>query len=246
MISAIIITKDEELNIHRCLSSLSEIDEVIIVDSGSTDATLKIARSFNCKIIETDWLGYGATRNIGIDQSKNEWILVIDADEELSEPLKKKISSLMLPVSESTVFSIKRDTFYLGKLIRFSGWQDDRPNRLFNKNHCRYNLAPVHESIHCTALTKYVTINEPILHYSYPSLTDHIKKINLYSSLASKEVNPKKKYYLLVAPMSAIIKFSKMYFLKLGFLDGRRGFLLASVSAFGSFLKYAKLWQEST
>ena len=146
MLSVSIITKNEEDNIERCLDSVKWANEIIIVDSGSTDHTLEICKSYNCKIIETEWLGFGLTKQIGVNAATNNWILSIDADEEVTSELKNKILELV----QSTTFhafNIKRVSYYLKKRIQYSGWQTDRPLRLFNKQYGNFNDASVHESV---------------------------------------------------------------------------------------------------
>ena len=240
-ISISIITKNEKNNIKRCLESVKWADEVIIIDSGSTDATLAICQTYNCKIIETEWLGFGLTKQIGVNAATNDWVLSIDADEEVTNKLKNKILELI----QSTTFhafNIKRVSYYLKKRIKYSGWQTDYPLRLFNKKYGNFNNASVHESVIMDSKNT-STIQELMYHYPYQSINGHISKINLYTQLGAEKLFDKgKKTTLIYAVLSGIIKFIKMYVVKKGFLDGKEGFILAVLSGFSSTLKYFKLW----
>jgi glycosyltransferase involved in cell wall biosynthesis len=240
-ISASIITKNEESNIERCLESIKWVDEIIVVDSGSTDTTLAICQTYNCKIIETEWLGFGLTKQIGVNAATNDWVLSIDADEEVTNKLKNKILELI----QSTTFhafDIKRVSYYLKKRIKYSGWQTDYPLRLFNKKYGNFNNASVHESVIMDSKNT-STIQELMYHYPYQSINGHISKINLYTQLGAEKLFDKgKKTTLIYAVLSGIIKFIKMYVVKKGFLDGKEGFILAVLSGFSSTLKYFKLW----
>jgi len=239
-ISACIITKNEERNIERCLSSLFWVDEIVVVDSGSTDKTLEICEKHKCKIIASEWLGFGPTKNLAVSIAKNNWILSIDSDEEISPLLMKRIQSL--DTTKYNGFLIKRSSYFLGKKIKFSGWQNDYPIRFFNKKYGNFNNETVHESV---ILSPFRTskINEEILHYPYTSIFDHLVKINLYSELSASKMQKKnKKVSILFAILSGLIKFIKMYFIKLGFLDGKEGFILSFNSSFAQTIKYLKLW----
>jgi len=245
MISVTIITKNEERNIARCLKSVDWADEIIIVDSGSTDSTIEICKRFNCKIIQTEWRGFGKTKQLGVEACSNEWILSIDADEEVSTRLKDEILKTTTQ-HHAAAYTIKRNSYYLTREIKHSGWNNDYPLRLFLKRNGQFNDESVHESI---IITNGVisTIHSPLLHYPYPTIEHHIRKINLYTTLgATKYFNKNKKSSILYAIISGAIKFIKMYILKKGFLDGKEGFILCTLSSYGSFIKYIKLWEINT
>ena len=240
-ISVSIITKNEESNIKRCLNSVKWVDEIIVVDSGSTDGTLEICKNYHCKIIETEWLGFGRTKQIGVNAATNDWVLSIDADEEVSDKLKDKILELVQS-TQFHAFNIKRVSYYLKKRIQYSGWQTDYPLRLFNKKYGNFNDASVHESVVIDGENT-STIQALLYHYPYQSISSHISKINLYTQLGAQKLFDKGKGTTLIyAVLSGIVKFIKMYLIKKGFLDGKEGLILAILSGFSSTLKYFKLW----
>ncbi|MCD4693484.1 MAG: glycosyltransferase family 2 protein [Calditrichales bacterium] len=241
-LSVVIITQNEEKNIERCLKSVQWADEIVIIDSGSTDATLEICRRFNCKIIQTEWLGFGLTKRLAVDSATHDWILSLDADEEVTKELKEKtIEILKDPKFDG--YSIKRKSFYLGKMIKHCGWNNDYPMRLFNRMKGNFNDKEVHEKVVVNG--KKTTIEEYFLHYTYPTIGSHINKMHKYALLGAKELKKKnKKATIIGAIFRSWMKFLKMYFLRRGFLDGKIGFILSCNSAFGVYLKYLKLWEK--
>ncbi len=240
-ISAVIITKNEEANIGRCLNSLGWVDEIVVVDSGSTDKTIEICKEYNCQIVISEWLGFGKTKKLAVDSATNNWILSIDSDEEVTHELENKIKEILIN-PKSNGYRINRRSFYLGRMINHCGWNFDYPLRLFNKKHGNFNDKEVHESVEIG--DEVGRIEYPLLHYTYPTLEGHIVKANRYSSLQAKELYEKNKNYsFFLIPVFVINKFINMYILKAGFLDGKEGFILSYISAFGVFLKYIKLWK---
>ncbi len=240
-ISAVIITKNEEENIERCLKSLSWIDEIVVVDSGSTDRTVEICKSYGCKVIETEWLGYGKTKQLAVNSATHDWILSIDADEQVAESsvsvIKEAIES-----GKHTSYKVQIKSFYLGKLIKHSGWGNEFKLRIFNKQYGNYNDAEIHETVLIEGESR--KLNAVFYHYTYPTLEKHCEKVNRYSTLQGRELFEKgKRYPFLLFPIFALNKFFTMYWLKGGFLDGKEGFILAVVSACGVFMKYAKYWK---
>ncbi|MCK4980243.1 MAG: glycosyltransferase family 2 protein [Candidatus Delongbacteria bacterium] len=241
-LSVAIITKNEENNIMRCLKSVSWVDEVVIVDSGSTDKTIEKCNEYNCKVIESEWLGFGKTKQLAVDNCKNYWVLVLDADEEISESLKVKIEEILINPKHSG-YRIKRNSFYLGKMIKYCGWDKDYTLRLFDKNKGKFNDKLVHESVKIEDENIGI-IKEVMLHYTYPSISLHMSKIKMYSELGAKDLIKKGHSSCIAnAVLRGILKFFKMYFIKLGILDGKIGFILCVNSSFGVYLKYLKLWE---
>lgn len=240
-ISVVIITKNEEQNIERCIKSCLWADEILILDSGSKDSTLEICRKYDCTIHVTDWLGFGLTKQLAVNKAKNDVILSLDADEELSNELIEHISNLTKQDLESA-YKINRRTYYCGKMINHCGWNKDLQLRLFNRKFGNFNDNALHEYV--VTSQDFRIISKPIFHYSYPTIAGHIEKINSYTTIAAQSLYEKNKNANFATPIiRGKIKFLKMYFLKLGFLDGSAGLILSVNSAYGVYLKYLKLYE---
>lgn len=240
-LSVVIITKNEEHNIERCLKSVRWADEIVVVDSGSLDRTVEICRQFKCNIITSEWIGFGKTKQIGVDSATHQWILSLDADEEVTEPLHHRIQEI-LKKPDYSGYRIKRCSFYLDRMIRTSGWNRDHPLRLFDRNYGRFNDKVVHESVSLSGQSG--RIEEPIYHYTYPTIRSHIERMNRYSGLGADQLASEgRKTTIFSAVLRGFLKFLRMYILQGGFLDGKNGFLLAFNSGFGTYLKYIKLWE---
>lgn len=236
-----VLTMNEEDNIERCLKSIQWADEILVVDSGSTDKTMEICRKYGCSIIETTWLGFGPTRQLSIKHASYDWILVIDADEEVTEALAQRIKQILASPDEKKGYRFKRNAFYLDKLIKFC-WGRDFTLRLFNRKNGNYNDNSVHESVNLDA--EIVKFKEQILHYTYPTIESHLNKINLYSSLGALQSYEKgKRSSIIKAVLRGFYFFIEMYFFRLGFLDGKEGFILSIISSYGSSIKYFKIWE---
>lgn len=237
------ITQNEGENIRRSLESVKWADEIVVADSGSTDNTLDICQEFNCKIIHTKWLGFGKTKQVAVENCSNEWILVLDADEVVTRPLKLSIERI-LESPDYDGYRVKRNSFYLGKMIKHCGWDKDYTLRLFNKNKGKFNNKVVHESVQINS-GKIGVIKDPMLHYTYPDINSHIQKMNRYSELgAIHKSSAGQSSSIAKACIRGIIKFIKMFILQLGFLDGKEGFVLSFNSAFGVYLKYLYVWEK--
>jgi (heptosyl)LPS beta-1,4-glucosyltransferase len=239
-LSITVVTHNEAQKIERCLKSVQWADEIIIVYSDSTDGTLDICNRYQCKIIQQPWLGFGLMKRFAVDSAAHDWIFSIDSDEEVSTELKTAIQEILKQPHYSG-YKIKRTTYYLGKKIQHSGWNRDYPLRLFNRKQGNFNDKPVHESVKLQG--ERGTIEAPLFHFSYPTVTSHIQKMDRYSDLAAEASFKKgEKSSIFGALMHGTAKFLKMYLLQVGFLDGKEGFVLAYNSAFGVYLKYVKLW----
>ena len=237
-----IITLNEEKNLARTLESVKKFaDEIVIVDSGSTDKTEEIAKSFNAKFYFQKWLGYGPQRNKAIELASSEWVLNIDADEEISEELAKKIVDIKDEKNSNIdVFKINFMSVCFGKKIKHGGWSNSYRIRLFKKNSGRFNENNVHEEF--ITNSHIGKINEYILHHSYSDLEDYFTKFNKYTTLGAIEYYKKnKKANLVSIVLNPIYKFIRMYFFRLGFLDGLEGFILAITSSLYTMVKYYKL-----
>ncbi|MCF6268098.1 MAG: glycosyltransferase family 2 protein [Melioribacteraceae bacterium] len=240
-ISVVIITKNEERNIERCLQSISWVDEIVVVDSGSSDRTIEICEKYNCIIVKSAWLGFGRTKKLAVDSATNNWIFSIDSDEEVTEELKRKIQEV-LRNPKFNGYRIKRKSFYLERLIKHCGWNTDFPLRLFNRKYGNFNNKEVHESVQIGE--NVLTIKEHLFHYTYPTIEIHLEKMNRYSTIQAKEMyNSGKSYSVLLSVLFGINKFINMYIFRLGILDGKEGLILCSITSFGVYLKYIKLWK---
>lgn len=238
-ISAVVITKNEELVIERCLRSLLWCDEVILVDSGSTDRTVDIASSLGVTIQrEHRWLGPATQRNRGIAAARNEWCLLLDADEWITDDLRREIE--MLPGDPNySAFDISRRSSYCGQFMSHGGWWPDPVRRLIRKGHARYEGGIVHER--CVAEGTVGKLGSPLMHESFRNLEQVLGKVNAYSTWGAQDLNAAgKSPGLTQAIARGGFAFFRTYILRLGFLDGKRGLMLAISNAEGTYYKYVK------
>lgn len=243
-ITACIITYNEEDKIERCLQSVSWADEIIIVDSGSTDKTGEICKQYTDKIEYRAWTGYVDQKNYVVSLAKNDWVLSIDADEEIPIDLKKEI--IMILEAEQIVsagFKIPRISFYLGRWIKHSGWYPDYQLRLFRKSAAKWIGKELHERVQVSG--EVGILRSSLYHYSYSDLTEHIDTVNRFAVLWAKEQiqSGKKKPVAIRLIIHPLIKFVECYVWKRGFIDGYQGLIIAGISAFYVFLRYAKLYE---
>lgn len=235
-ISAVIITFNEEQNIKRCIDSLTNVvDEIIVIDSYSTDNTKDICETLGVKFIQTKWQGYSKTKNYGNNLATNDWIISIDADEELSSELQIHLKSLK-NTKLNGVYEVKRLNNYCGQWIKHAGWYPDKKIRLFNRKECSWT-GKIHETLNGNTSIK-TLLKGDLLHYSYYSKEEFIERIAKYSKLQAKEAFDKGvQISTFVKHLSAIVKFLEIYIYKLGFLDGKAGFEIATINAKGKRLK---------
>ena len=242
-ISAVIITRNEEENIRRCLESITQVaEEIIVIDSYSTDNTVQICREYPVNVYKLDWHGYAYAKNFGIEKTSNDYILSIDADELLSEPL---IHSIQTVKSQLTgAYSFNRLSNYCGQWIHHCGWYPDRKIRLFSKNNARWYGNFVHEKLQFDDHMEVINLKGNLLHYSFHSLSDHMQRVDQYSQLAAEElIQMKKRLIILKMIVLPFIKFLKSYIFQNGYLDGFYGFCICVISGFDVFLRYAKVIQ---
>lgn len=243
-ISAVIITFNEERNIARCLESLQGVaDEIVVVDSFSTDKTEEICKSFGVTFVSQKWLGYGEQKNFGNAGAANDWILSVDADEALSQQLKESILAIKKTEQKAEMaFEMNRLTNYCGSWIKHCGWYPDRKIRLFNRNTVKWDNRRVHEKLIFQPNIFIKHLQGDMLHYTICLIAEHIVQINKYSSLMAEEYFKRgKKISLLGAVLKSKWSFLQKFILKGGFLDGYAGFLICKNSAFSIFLRYIKL-----
>jgi glycosyltransferase involved in cell wall biosynthesis len=238
-ITATIITQDEERNIARAIESLRCADEILIVDSGSTDRTVELAEKLGARIIEANWRGYSAQKNWAAEQASNEWILSLDADEALSEGLEAEIWNLKKTGPKYDAYTMPRLARYLGRWILHSGWYPDRKVRLYRRDKANFVGGFVHESV--TVTGRVGALENNILHFTCESLSEHMKTLDRYTTLAAQELAARK----VPVPLTKLIvdpawTFVKTYLIQRGFLDGFEGLTIAHMAAFYTFLKYSK------
>lgn len=239
MISVAILTKNSQETLFKTLSSTVGFDEVILLDTGSTDQTLTIAKQFpHVKIFSSSFTGFGALKNLAASYAKNNWILSLDSDEILSSDLVKTL--LALKPTNATVYSFPFKNFFNGKHIRWCGWHPDRHTRLYNKTETAFSLDEVHEKISPNNC-KEMQLKAPIHHFSYRSTSDFLKKMDFYSTLFAKQYTGKKPSSFKKAFFHGACAFIKSYFLKRGFLGGSEGFIIALYNSQTTFYKYIKL-----
>ncbi|UCG62697.1 MAG: glycosyltransferase family 2 protein [Candidatus Zixiibacteriota bacterium] len=239
-VSVVVISKDEEKNIGRCLQSVSWADEIVVVDGGSTDRTLDIAREFNAIIINRSWSGYGPAKQQGVNRATSDWILSIDADEEVSPKLRDEIKDVVNLDGDVAGYYIRRKTLFLGRWIKHCGWYPDYILRLFRKSRGDFNDAVVHEKVCVNGRLKH--LESELLHYSYPTLEDYFRKFNWYTTLGAEEAYKKGVragwFDIVIKP---ILSFISHYVLRQGFRDGLEGFMVSALSAVAVLAKYGKL-----
>lgn len=242
-ISVVMLTKNSSQYLSEVLGQLKSFDEVIILDNGSTDDTIEIAKRFqNIIVHEHTFIGFGPLKQLAVSFAKNEWVLSIDSDEILEDRLIAEISSISL--DPNTVYAIKRDNYYQKKLIRCCGWQNDYVLRLFNKTKVYFNNKQVHESL----MTDHVNIeklNNVMRHYSFKNVEELLSKMQHYSTLYAKENSAIKTSSAGKAFFRAIFSFFKNYILQKGFLYGYEGLIISVSNANGVFYKYIKLMEEN-
>lgn len=245
-ISAVIITFNEEKKIQNCLNSLLPVaDEIIVIDSFSTDKTPEICQQQpKVRFFEHTFEGYAAQKNIGIQYAQNPFILSIDADECLSKTLINSILKVKQNC-KNDFFSLHRRTNFAGKWIRFGDWQYDTKIRLWNSQKANWGGTVLHESLQMPPHTKPTMLKGYLLHYSFDNIQHYVNQMNKYTELGKNDLIQKKAptpnlYHFFVKPLA---KFCIAYFFRLGFLDGFYGFFIAKSTAYGAFLKYAKYYE---
>jgi glycosyltransferase involved in cell wall biosynthesis len=278
-LSVVILTFNEEANIGRTLASVKPLvengkGEIIIVDSGSTDRTVEIANSFGARVIVEEWKGFAAQKNSAIDKATSDWILSLDADEELDSQLQQSLLELLksldrlaalgkqsrpdttfildddaqgaIPHADFDGLYVPRKNEFLGRWIKHGGYWPDPKLRLFRRGRGRFENRAVHEDVQVDGITRRIQAGA-LLHHSYPTISDYIEHMNRYSSLGAEMVvaNGKVRFGAINIALRPLVTFLYNYFLRLGFLDGREGLLLHLNHAVYVSWKYAKAWELS-
>jgi glycosyltransferase involved in cell wall biosynthesis len=238
-ISATIITCNEERNIARAIESLRCCDEILVVDSGSIDRTLELASRLGARVVETPWHGYAQQKNFAAGQATHDWILSLDADEALSEALEGEIWAIKKHGPRYDGYTMPRLAQYCGRWILHSGWHPDRKVRLYQRQRAEWVGEYVHESVRVRGPVG--ALRHSILHFTCSSLSEHLKSMDRYTTLAAEEVVAHKK--AVTAPrlvFDPIWTFIRAYIVQRGFLDGMEGLSIAWMAALYTYLKYAK------
>jgi len=252
-ISLCIVTLNEEDNIQRCIESVTFASDIVILDSGSTDKTKDLALRLGARVFEEPWKGFGLQKQRAVELALHDWVLCLDADEELSFELATEIYEAANDDFKSNHFNsykMPRRSFYLGRWLYFGGWYPDYQTRLFNRTKSNWSSETLHESVQGLGTGNDLKIKTKSLkfnlnHYPFENLTDQIQTNNRYSTLGAEALLKKgqtvRLWQLIVKPF---IKFIELYFVKLGFCDGIPGYIIAMGGAYSYFLKYAKAWEQ--
>ncbi len=239
-ISAVIITMNEEKNIARCLKALAWVDEIILVDTDSTDKTLDIARHMGAGVFSTQWHGYGPTKQFAVDRASGDWILSVDADEVVTPRLADEILTAIAEVEAVDGYYLPRITSFIGRWIYHSQWYPDYVLRLFRRGKGRFTDALVHEKIIVDGSVGHM--KNPLLHYSYPNLASFFRKTAKYNDLGGKDLILRERkvgrFSLIFRPIAT---FYRHFIFHLGFLDGWAGFFIGILSAHRNYSKYRQL-----
>jgi len=243
-LTATVITLNEASNIRDCLISLAFADEILVVDSGSTDGTPDLARAAGARVIERDWPGYADQKDFAAAQAAHDWILSIDADERVTPDLAREIGRTLDEPGNRAGFRVPRLTYHLGRWIRTTDWYPDYQLRLYDRRRACWTVTPrrlVHESV--TARGPVGQLTHDLQHYAYRDIAHHHETMQRYTTLAANQMAADGRraglFDLLVHPPAA---FLRNYVLKRGFLDGSAGLIISAMNAHYVFLKFAKLW----
>jgi len=239
-LSVVIITKNEEHNIRRCLDSVKWADEIIVVDSQSTDKTVEIVKEYGAKIFSPEWRGYGPAKQEGVKKATGEWILSIDADEEVTLELAEEIKKTLAAENSYNGYLINRHTNFLGKWINHCGWYPDYLLRLFRKGSGSFNNAVIHEKIEINGKTR--KLKAELLHYSYSNLETYLSRFNRYTTLGAEAAFEKgKKASNFDIVFRPFVSFIDHFITRQGFQDGLEGFIISVLSSVAVMVKYVKL-----
>jgi glycosyltransferase involved in cell wall biosynthesis len=239
-VSAIVITKDNERTIRRCIESLRWADEIVVVDSGSIDATPDICRALGARVhVTVDWPGHGPQKNRALDLATGEWVFSLDSDEWVTPGLRAEIERT-LAVPDAAGYAVPRRSSFCGRFMRHSGWWPDYVVRLFRRDAGRFTDDHTHERLKVDGAVR--RLREPIMHEAIDNLEQMLGKMNAYSTAAAHmKMQQGKRGTLVTAVAHGVWAFFRTYVLRLGFLDGREGFMLAVANAEGSYYRYVKL-----
>ena len=243
-ITAIIPTFNEEHNIVEAINSVKFADEIIVVDSYSTDKTIELATPISDKILQRKYNNSASQKNWAIPQAKNKWILILDSDERITKDLEIEIINILKSPSEYTGFWIKRQNYFMNKKIVFSGWQNDKVIRLFKRDYCKYEEKHVHAEIKSNG--KIGILKNKITHNTYKSKEDYLQKIETYAKWQAKDYTKTGNINIFHTQIKPMFRFIKHFIIQLGFLDGYAGLMISLYQAKAVYLryKYLKIYRE--
>jgi glycosyltransferase involved in cell wall biosynthesis len=244
-LSVTVITLNEARHIESCLASVVWADERLVVDCGSTDNTVDLARAAGARVLVREWPGYAAQKNFAAGEVQHDWILSVDADERITPELAAEIRALLRADPPDAGYRIPRMTWHLGRWIRGTDWYPDPQLRLYDRRRAKWQARRVHESV--SADGPVGRLSQPMQHYAYRNISHHVETMNRYTTLAAEEMAAAGRsagtFELVVHPAAAFIR---NYVLKRGFRDGMAGLIVSTMNAFYVFLKFAKLWAIKT
>ena len=241
-LSVVVIAFNEADEIDDCLRSVDWADEIVVVDSGSADRTVEIARRYTARIIHRTWTGYADQKNFAVSQATHDWVFSLDADERVSEALALEVRTLLADTPRHAGFYIPRRNFFLGRPIRYAGWSPDDVLRLFDRRTGRFEPRAVHESVHIEGSVG--RLQHPIIHFSYRTLSAFHERAGRYAHLAAGQMREEgKRFHWMDLLGRPVWTFLKMYVIRQGWREGGHGMLLCGLYAYYTFLKYARLWE---
>lgn len=240
-ISLVVVTLNEEANIERCIRSVPFASDVVVVDSFSKDRTVELAQKLGANVVQEKWRGYGPQKAFAVSKATSDWILSLDADEALSPELQAEIVERFATLKPETGYEFPRRSFHLGRWIHHGGWYPDAQLRLFHRQHSQWSQDALHEKVQVKSKERF---QSDLLHWVFDDLSDQVITNDKYSSLgAGNLATSGKRFSLLKLILKPWTKFVECYFLKLGFLDGLPGFIIAVGAGYSIFLRHAKLWE---